>query len=125
MNYSENANQKTFLEELPNINSIKQKYIRNDITALPDTGDVVSSNDMSFDNPYATYSQPTPPPMMMTRLPDLQQQRELSCREVAAHVMSCDICRSFYNMNVTPYIVTIVVLILIVLFLIKNILQLK
>lgn len=126
MNYSESTNNKTFLEELPSIDSIKQRYIRNDSMPVPESG-MMSSNDVSYDSPYSTYGQQygqqQQMPQMMT--PISEPKHDLSCREVAAHVMSCDICRSFYNLNVTPYIVTIIALILIVLFLVKNILNLK
>lgn len=52
------------------------------------------------------------------------QTEPLSCISVAEHIANCPICSKFYNTDKTPYIITIIILVLICLILLKKVLDL-
>ena len=136
MNYSENANpNKTFLNQLPDVDEIQRKHIRLDYTPGVESGMSSNNNNMmehgnSPSAQYEQYQQEQTQYSPITSLSSIQSlpvadKPVLSCMEVALHVQACPICSHYYNNNTTPYIVVIVTLIIIILFLIKNILKLS
>lgn len=121
MNYGESSNQnRTFLDQLPDIGEIQRKHIRNDFQPQLESGMATGMGNYAMVNT----NEPMGPQQPMQE-PIVFKQPELSCMTVAEHVKTCPICTYYYNTNTTPYMIIIVTLIIVILFLLKNILHLK
>jgi len=121
MNYGfENNQKRTYLDDLPSASEIDRKHIRQNYIPPQESGmNAQYYHVEEYQEPQQPQSQPQP------QLQHEFQPNSISCMEIAFHVKSCPICTHYYNTNISLYIATIVLLIVIILFLLKNILHLK